>query len=209
MKYLSLTLFLCLALTNCFAQQKTEKDFNTYNRHLSIKTEGASQVIYLDENDNDGIAWISGKRFTNGTIDVDIKGHDVLQRSFLGIAFHGVNDTTFEVIYFRPFNFRATDAERKVHAVQYIAVPQFDWPKLRSEHHNQYEKGVNPIPDPTGWFHARIVVRGESIKVYVNGSATPSLAITSLTHTGGKMIGYWVGNGSDGSWKNLKITAEK
>lgn len=198
---------LFLAFIHCFAQQKTGKDFTAYNRNLSIKTDGTAQVIYLDENENPGIAWINGQHFTNGTIDVNIKGRDVLQQSFLGIAFHGVNDTIYEAIYFRPFNFRSTDPERKVHAVEYIALPQFDWPKLRSEHHNQYEKGVSPIPDPKAWFHARIEVRGKSIKVYINGNTTPSLAITALTHTDGKMIGYWVGNGSDGSWKNLKIVA--
>jgi hypothetical protein len=207
MKHLSLTLIFSLFLINCFAQQKTEQDFTTYNRHLIKKTEGAAQVIDMDENENPGIAWIKGQRFSNGTIDVDMKGRDMQQRSFLGIAFHGANDTTYEAIYFRPFNFRATDPEHKVHALEYIALPQFDWPKLRSEHHNQYEKGVNPIPDPMGWFHARIEVHGEMVKVYVNASTTPSLVITSLTHTGGEMIGYWVGNGSDGSWKNLKIVA--
>ena len=209
MKYLSLVLVLCSSFFCCLAQQKTEKDFSIYNRNLSIKTEGSTQLIYLDENENTGIAWIKGQQFTSGTIDVDIKGRDILQRSFLGIVFHGINDTTYEAIYFRPFNFRATDPERKVHAVEYIALPEFDWPKLRQEHHNQYEKGVDPIPDPTGWFHARIEITGDLVKVFVNGNTSPSLSIKPLTHTGGKMIGYWVGNGSDGSWKELKIVATR
>jgi hypothetical protein len=180
-------------------------DFITYNRDVTIKTEDATQVIYLEEKDGPGVAWIKGQSFVNGNIDVDIKGRDILQRSFLGIAFHGVNDTTYEAIYFRPFNFKTTDAERRVHAVQYIALPEFDWPKLRQEHHNRYEKGIDPIPDPSGWFHARIEVTGDSVKVFVNGNANPSLSVKSLTQTGGKMIGYWAGNGSDGNWKNLKI----
>ncbi len=207
MKHLSLALILSFCFFPCFAQHKTAADFTTYNRDVSIKTESGEQVVYLDEKDGPGIAWIKDQQFINGSIEVDVKGRDVLQRSFLGIAFHGVNDTTYEAIYFRPFNFRATDQERRVHAVQYIDLPEFDWPKLRDQHYNQYEKGVDPIPDPTGWFHARIEVTGESIKVYVNGGTNPSLSIRPLNHTGGKMIGYWVGNGSNGNWKNLKIVA--
>jgi len=197
-------LFVC---ASSFAQQKTmsEKDFKIFNRSISINNEGDVQVIRLDARDNDGVAWVNGKQFTQGSIEVDIKGKDVLQQSFVGIALHGVNDTTFEVIYFRPFNFRSADPARRLHAVQYAAVPGYDWPKLRSEHPNQYEKPIDPAPDPNEWFHARITVSGSTIKVFVNNNSTPSLVVDQLVHTNGTMIGYWVGNGSDGSWKNLKI----
>jgi hypothetical protein len=206
MKYIFISTIVLIASLHCFAQKQTANNFSVFNRSLSFKTDGPAQVIYLNERDDEGIAWIKGKHFTNGTIEVDIKGRDVLQRSFLVIAFHGINDTTYEAIYFRPFNFRADDAERKVHNVQYIAMPGFDWPKLRAEHHNQYEKGIDSRPDPNAWFHAKIEVHGTSVKVFVNDNATPSLSISALTHTGGKMIGYWVGNGSDGSWKNMRLT---
>jgi hypothetical protein len=196
---------------NCFAQQKTVtgKNLTLVNRNLSLGQDGTAQVIHLDAKDDDGVAWINGQQFTDGTIEVDIKGKDELQHSFVGIAFHGVDNKTFEAIYFRPFNFRATDAARKSHAVQYVALPQYDWSKLRDEHPGQYEKPIDPAPDPNEWFHARIEVQGTSIKVFVNGNATPSLTVEALVHTDGKMIGYWVGNTSDGSWKNLKITADK
>lgn len=200
------TLAIVLLCLSCFAQQKTEKSFAVYNRSISITNEGGVQVIHLDDKDNDGIAWINGEQFTQGVIEVDIKGKDVLQRSFVGIALHGVNDTTFEAIYFRPFNFRSTDPARKVHAVQYVALPGYDWFKLRSEHPNQYEKQVDPAPDPNEWFHARIEVSGSTIMVFVNNNTTPALIVNELVHTNGKMIGFWVGNGSDGYWKNLKTT---
>jgi len=203
------TLAILLLCVNCFAQQKTGKDFAVYNRNISITNEGAVQVIHLSDQDSAGVAWIKGEQFAQGSIEVDIKGKDILQRSFVGIALHGVNDTTFEVIYFRPFNFRSTDPVRKVHAVQYIAVPGYDWPKLRAEHPSQYEKPIDPAPDPNDWFHARITVNGSTIQVFVNNNSTPALVVDELVHTNGRMVGYWVGNGSDGSWKNLKLAPAK
>jgi len=39
----------------------------------------------------------------------------------------------------RAFNFRATDPERHQHAVQYIMLPDFDWPRLRKEFPEEFE----------------------------------------------------------------------
>lgn len=206
MKAIVTIIIICTSF-NCFAQQKiaTKEDLTVVNRTLSLAHEGATQVIHLDAKDDNGVAWIKGQQFTEGTIEVDIKGRDVLQHSFVGIAFHGTDNKTFEVIYFRPFNFRATDPVRKSHAVQYVALPGYDWEKLRTEHPGQYEKPVEPAPEPSQWFHTRIEVQGATVKVFVNSNATPSLTVQELVHTKGKMIGYWVGNTSDGDWKNLKI----
>ena len=200
-------IFLLTAL-NCFSQSTDElqKKYTVINRTISAGADPGS--VHLNEKEGVGIAWINSEKFTNGVIKVDIKGKDQLQASFVGIAFHGVNDSTYECIYFRPFNFRATDAVRKTHAVQYIAPPKFDWPKLRNEFPLKYEQPISPPPDPNEWFHARITVESKSIKVYVNGSATPSLVVEPLMHTDGTMIGLWAG-GTDGDWKNLKITPVK
>jgi hypothetical protein len=163
------------------------------------------EVIHLNEGEGPGIAWIIDKTFTQGTIEFDEKGKDEFQRSFVGIAFHGLNDTTYEAIYFRPFNFRATDPVRKAHAVQYIANPNYDWPKLRADFPNKYEQPVSSDLDPNQWFHVKINVSGKKISVYVNGNNKPVLEVKSLVNTSGKMIGFWVGNGSNGEWKNFKI----
>ncbi len=185
--------------------QQLQQDYKAVNRTISAGTETGS--IHLNEADGDGLAIIKGKSFTNGTIEVDIKGRDVQQRSFVGIAFHAMNDSTFEAIYFRPFNFRAADPVKKVHMVQYVAEPKYGWEKLRNTFPNKYEKSITPAPDPNQWFHAKIVVAGKKISVYINGEKTPSLSVESLVNYNGRMIGYMVGNGSDGDWKNLKITA--
>jgi len=166
--------------------------------------------VHLGEADGVGIAWIKGVSFNEGTIELDIKGRDVLQRSFVGFVFHGVNDSTYEAVYFRPFNFRNPDPERKVHAVQYIANPEYDWPVLREKFHNKYEQPVSPVPDPTGWFHVKMNVTKEKIEVFVDGSATPSLVVAPpLVQRNGRQAGFWVGNGSDGDFKNLRITYAK
>jgi hypothetical protein len=199
MKYL-LTITTILISLSCTAQQKTA-GLTVVNRNIIIN----GGVIRMEEGDPVGIAWIDGKAFTEGTIEVDIKGRDMLQKSFVGIAFHGVNDSTYECIYFRPFNFHATDPERAVHNVQYVAEPEYDWQYLRTKFHNQYEKAVDPRPTPDAWFHARIEVHHETVSVFVNDNKTASLIVKELVDTGGTKIGYWAGVTSDGSWKNLKI----
>ena len=35
--------------------------------------------------------------------------------SFVGVAFHGADENAYEVVYFRPFNFRSEDPARRAH----------------------------------------------------------------------------------------------
>jgi hypothetical protein len=116
-----------------------------------------------------------------------------------------VNDSTYDAVYFRPFNFHSEDPVRKIHAVQYISHPVFTWKKLRDEKNGQYEKAVNPAPDANGWFHARIEVSDGSVMVYVNDSKIPSLTVKKLNDRQDGKIGLWVGDGSDGNFANLSI----
>lgn len=193
---------------HCYGQVAlpNEADFAVFNRQLSFGTDGS---LHLNGLDNAGIAWMKNKQFKSGTIEFDVKGNDQMQGSFLGLAFHGLNDTTYEAIYFRPFNFLSADAVRKSHGVQYIAVPDYDWPLLRAKYPNKYEQAVTPAPDPNAWFHVRITVASKKISIYVNGEQKAALEVEPLTNTGGTKIGYWVGNGSPGDWRNLKITDTK
>ena len=194
-----LTIACCVLSGVAVFGQKT--GYVIVNRSLSDD----GKVVHLSAADGDGKAWIKGLDLVEGTIEVDIKGKDVQQQSFVGFAFHGVNDSTYEAVYFRPFNFQSTDPVRKGHAVQYIAPPQYEWPVLREKYPNKYEQPVSPVPDPNDWFHAKMVVAADKIEVFVNGNATPSLVVVPLVHTGGRRVAYWVGNGSDGDWKNLKV----
>jgi hypothetical protein len=177
--------------------------FAAFNRVISIDRK--SGAVHLNKVDSVGIAWVVNKEFTNGTIEFDVKGEDLYQESFVGIAFHGLNNTTYEAVYFRPFNFHAVDPGRKSHAVQYIANPKYDWPKLRADFPNKYEQQMLPDVDAEQWFHVKLLVSGRKVNVYINGSDKQVLALHSLAQSGGKMVGLWVGNGSGGDWKNLKI----
>lgn len=186
--------------------QGIKKKFSVVNRAISLDKKLG--VIHLNEVDSVGIAWINGRAFTTGVIEFDVKGKDEFQGSFVGIAFHGLNDTTYESVYFRPFNFRATDLVRKAHSVQYIANPKYDWLKLRANFPNKYEQPVSSTLDPNQWFHVKIIVSADRVSVYVNEADRPVLEVQPLVHTRGRMIGYWVGNGSGGDWRNLKIISK-
>ena len=202
-KAILVTALFCLNLVQTVRAQDLQKKYKVINRSLSEGSEPGS--IHLNEVEGVGIAWIDGNAFTQGSIEFDVKGKDAFQRSFVGIAFHGLDDTTYEAVYFRPFNFRATDPVRNAHAVQYIANPKYDWPKLRADYPNKYEQPVSPAPDPNQWFHIRIVVESKKISVYVNDNKQAVLIVEPLVNLNGKMIGYWTGNNSGGDWKNFKI----
>lgn len=178
------------------------------NRSVTGFTEGARQGLRLSEGPGEGAAYLEGVEFGNGTIELDIRGKDIQGRSFVGVAFQGVDSATHDAIYFRPFNFRAADSTRRAHAVQYISQPTYTWQKLRTEHPGMYEKLVNPAPDPNGWFHVRVVVAGTKVSVFVDGATEPSLVVTRLSDRTKGLVGFWVGNGSGGDFANLRIRPE-
>ncbi len=128
-----------------------------------------------------------------------------MQQSFVGIAFHGTNDSTFDAVYFRPFNFLSNDTIRKRHSVQYISLPKYDWSLLRQQYPGKYENALIKTVEPEEWFHAKIIVSNERIEVFVNNDDKPSLTVKPISnHTTGN-IGFWVGNNSDGEFSNLII----
>ena len=179
------------------------------NRSVTPLTDGAHHGLRLSADTGEGPAYIEGIELANGTIDVDLRGKDLQSLSFLGIAFHGVDSTTYDAVYFRPFNFRIADSTRHAHAVQYVAQPANPWQKLRTEHPGVYEKPLEPAPDPNGWFHARIVIAGPQVSVFVDGAAKPSLTVTRLSDRGKGRVGLWVGNGSGGDFANLVVRSAR
>ncbi|OLC73994.1 MAG: hypothetical protein AUH78_12145, partial [Gemmatimonadetes bacterium 13_1_40CM_4_69_8] len=161
--------------------------------------------LRLSSSPGDGVAYLRGTEFGNGTIEVDIRGKDVQGQSFVGIAFHGVDSTTYDAIYFRPFNFRTPDSTRHSHAVQYISHPTYTWQKLRAERPGSFEQPVSPAPDPNAWFHVRVVVASPKVSVFVGDAKQPSLVVDQLNDRTKGLVGLWVGNGSGGDFANLKI----
>ncbi len=193
-------------VTYNLSELSKKNKLRVYNREVSAFSENGKNGIRFSQKENDGIAWLEGVSFSNGTIEADIKGKDVLQQSFVGIAFHGADDKQFDVVYFRPFNFRAEDPVRRIHAVQYVSLPEFDWQRLRQEQNGKYEKAVVPAVDPNEWFHVKIVVQYPQVSVYVNGESQASLQVEQLSKRQTGKIGLWVGNMSGGDFANLSVS---
>lgn len=166
---------------------------------------GVSLVPGGKDGFNEGVVWLKDVTFSTGTIELDLRGKDVVQKSFIGIAFHGVDSVTHDIVYFRPFNFQSQDPVRKIHAVQYVSHPDFTWHKLREEKNGIYEKGIDPPPSPKDWFRAKIVVDDKQVKVYVNNASTPSLTVDKLNTRKSGLIGL-SNEGLAGDFANLTIT---
>lgn len=153
---------------------------------------------------NAALAIVEGLRFTDGTIDVDLKGGGADRPSFVGIAFGVDGPTSFEAVYFRPFRFRDEDPAARTHAVQYVAWPDRTWEALRAWSPRVYEAPIHPVPDPAGWFHVHLEVEARQVLVYVDGAPTPSLVVNRLRTPLRGGVGLWV-DSNEGSFANLEI----
>jgi hypothetical protein len=146
----------------------------------------------------EGVVWLEGSHLRNGTIDVEMRGSNVQGQSLVGLAFRGIDDITYDAVYFRPFNFKTEDSERVLRAVQYHSSPNFPWAKLQADSPNMYEKPVSPAPDASSWFHAKIVIEERAVNAYVNDATSPTLAVTALSTPRAGMVGLW--------WWRLEIS---
>lgn len=183
----------------------TGEGWRVVNRAVTLEERGGETVVVFDEREGGGGAWLEDVGFENGTIEVMIRGKNVPQHSFVGIAFRGVDDQTYDAVYFRPFNFRADNPLSRSHHVQYVSHPDNTWFVLRRDHEGVYENEIDNPPNPTRFFRARIEVQKPEVRVFVNGEREPSLVVQELTERTGGKIGLWVGNGSDGSFAELVI----
>ena len=181
-------------------------DIEVYNRTLSLLYEESYKGIRLSKEYGEGLAWLKGVEFSNGTIEFDVRGEDVKQHSFVGIAFHGSNDSTFDAIYLRPFQFRASPDSLRNRMIQYISLPEHTWRTLRKSAPGVNEHSIEPSPDPNAWVHMRVVVEGEAVSTFINGAKEPSLVVRKATkfHTG--RVGFYVADTSGGDFANIVIT---
>jgi len=175
------------------------------NRTVSL-AQGRADAVHVSEGEGPGVVWIPDTDFAAGEIAVEVRGRDVLQQSFVGVAFHRKDDATYESVYLRPFNFRATDPVRHRHSLQYMAVPDYDWPRLRQDFPDQFESAVDASVSPTDWVQMRVVIAAQKVQVFVGRSTTPALDVRKLGQQERGMVGLWVGNNSDGDFANLRIT---
>ena len=87
--------------------------------------------------------------------------------------------------------------------MQHVAQPAWPWQRLRDERNGEFEKAVNPEPKAADWFNARIVVSGETVRVFVNDGKTGSLQVERLTARRSGKVGLWF-NGI-ASFRNLRV----
>jgi len=198
--------FILLAASNLAGQRSIEpKDLDVFNRTVSALSDGTRKGVRLSEQPGEGVAYLKGIEFSNGTIEFDVRGKDVQGQSFVGVAFHGLDSTTYDAIYLRPFNFRTEDPARHSHAVQYVSQPAYPWQRLRTERPGVFEQPVSPAPDPNAWFHVRVVVASPKVSVFVGDAKEPSLVVNQLSDRTKGRVGLWVGNSSGGDFADLKI----
>ena len=206
-------LFGILALSACPPRETVFDGFGDDAKKLRVVNRQATKIhdrngVRLSAASGNGVAWVEGTDFRSGTIEVDIRGQEAMQQSYVGVAFHRDDDSTYEAVYLRPFNFRAQDPARKQHAVQYISLPKFDFQDLRDEFPEKFENPVDASIVPTDWVKLRVVVEGSKVQIHVGSAKELTLGVRKLGQLDGGHVGLWVGNQSGGDFANLVVTPE-
>jgi hypothetical protein len=128
-------------------------------------------------------------------------------RGFIGLAFRiEDNNAKFECIYIRPTNGRSNNQIRRNHSIQYFAFPDYKFERLRKESPELYESyadmGLNE------WITIKIEVQGSTAMLFLNNNTQPSLIVNDLKlgDNNAGAIGLWVGNWTEGHFKDVHIT---
>jgi hypothetical protein len=167
--------------------------------------------ITMDGDDRDGLALLPGTDFQDGVIEADIAlkttvPPGVRYPGFVGIAFRVRPDAShYELFYLRPGNSEAPDQAMRNHAVQYVSEPDFGWYRLRREWPWVYESHAELAMET--WTKVRIEVAGRAAKLYLNGSAKPSLVVDGLKGEDlHGAVGLWAFTSEEAYFSNVRIT---
>ncbi|HAO49598.1 MAG TPA: hypothetical protein DCR35_10015 [Runella sp.] len=212
---------ICLSVS-LFAQniKMSKENLEANQVHLSFAKMEGQEVINVTADttikgtDEATIVKIKGTDFKNGTIEVKVlsrlqKNAPASSRGFIGLAFRiGEKNEKFESIYIRPTNGRTDDQIRRNHSIQYFAFPDYRFDKLRKTEPEKYESyadmGLNE------WITMRIEVAGSKAKLFLNNAKQPCLVVNDmkLGADNSGSIGLWVGNWTEGYFKDLKVVKE-
>jgi len=188
--------------------------------YMSIEKLMGSDVVKVMKdstvtlNDEPTFVKIKGVNFKNGIIEVKVlsrllKNAPDFARGFIGVAFR-INDsiTKFECIYLRPVNARVDDQVRRNHSIQYYSYPDYKFDRFRKEAPEKYESYTDM--EMNKWITMRIEVRDAQAKLFINNNQQPSLIVNDLKHgaNASGAIALWVETGTEGYFKDLKITKQ-
>ena len=171
--------------------------------------EDGKQGISISESQSYGIVWLRGIEFSNGVIEVDIRFSVNDRQSLAGIAFHGIDNDTFDAVYFRPFNILSGDPEQRNNSILYISHSEDRSTVLQegSTVISENRETISTVED--GWFHVRISVQNLRITVYINDSPEPDLTVNKLNDRRLGRIGFLTGYNSGSYFANLKLIIRK
>ena len=163
-----------------------------------------------DPKDGSGLIIINDIELSTGIIEFDLAGSRAEDahpesRGFLGLAFRiNKDNSAYDCFYLRAANGRADDQLQRNHTVQYIAPPDFHWPKLREETPGKYETYVDMVPKE--WTHVKISIEDDRAEIFVHNAIQPTMVVNGLLNKekSGKLA-LWVGPGTDAYFANLNI----
>jgi hypothetical protein len=178
----------------------------------AVKYLGRKSVrITMEGDDHAGLALLPGTDFQDGVIEADIalkstRPPGVRFPGFVGIAFRVRPDAShYELFYLRPGNSDAADQTMRNHSVQYVSEPDFGWYRLRREWPWVYESHAELAMET--WTKVRIEVAGRAAKLYLNGSAKPSLVVDGLKGEDlHGAVGLWGYTTEEAYFSNVRIT---
>lgn len=182
-----------------------------------LKTEDVNYLgrkcvrMTVEGEDSSGLKLLPETNFQDGVIEADIALKSttppgVRYPGFVGIAFRARPDGShYELFYLRPGNSDAPDQLQRNHALQYVSEPDFGWYRLRREWPSVYESNTDLAMEK--WTKVRIEVAGRSAKLFVNGSAKPSLVVDGLKGEDlHGAVGLWGYTNEEAYFSNVKIT---
>jgi hypothetical protein len=178
----------------------------------AVKYLGRESVrITVDGEDNGGLVLLPGTDFQDGVIEADIAlkittPPGVRYPGFIGIAFRARPDASHcELFYLRPGNSEAADQAMRNHSVQYVSEPGFGWYRLRREWPFVYESHADLAMET--WTKVRLQAAGRAAKLYLNGSAKPSLVVDGLKGEDlHGAVGLWGFTNEESYFSNVRIT---
>jgi hypothetical protein len=182
----------------------SQQDIKVVNRTATV----SNGEVHLSAAPGAGLAWIDSLDFNEGCLSLEVKGSNEFGRSFVGVAFRAVDESTYDTVYVRPFVFQSDKPEVAANGIQYMSMPDFGWPVLRQRSPGVYEKSIGSRPSPDDWVHLRVQFGGGRVKAYVNRAPEPQLDLALLTPQTGGRVALWVGNNSSGSFRNVSRCAD-